>query len=143
MTITKSKPPLSVVADMKPKARATIPNPPLPSSLPKEMAREWKEMVMYLHEHEIYKIQKLGLIESYLICLMQVRVAQSRFAKDGYFDDQGRLHQAHTLMSKAITGMTNLAKSLGLSVDPRSISAIANEGKRHDVDSPEKKWSIG
>lgn len=142
MTITKSKPALTVVKDIKDKGKPTAPNPPLPASLPAPMAKEWKEMIVYLHEHGIYKIQKLGLVESYLICLMQVRVAQSQFAKDGYFDTQGRLHQAHTLMSKAITGMTNLAKSLGLAIDPRSLNAVANEGKKFDLPVTESKWSI-
>ena len=142
MTITKSNPSLSVVADLKPKRKQTLPNPPLPASLPKEMSREWKEMIAYLHDHGIYKVQTLGIVEAYLLCLHQVRVAQSRFASDGYFDSEGRLNNAHTLMSKAVVGITNLGKALGIDVDRRTITTLTEEAKSKEEPSIDKKWSI-
>lgn len=142
MTVTKSKPALTVVSDMKAKRKQPIPNPSLPASLAPEMAKEWKEMINYLHDHGIYKVQTLGIVEAYLLCLMQVRVSQARFISDGYFDADGKLNNAHTLMSKAIVGITNLGKALGIDVDRRTITTLTDEAKGKDESSLDKKWSI-
>lgn len=143
MTITKSKPDLTIVKEIKAKGKPSIPNPPLPSSLPTGMAKEWKEMITYLHDHGVYKVQSLGIVEAYLLCLLQVRVAQSRFTSDGYFDKDGKLNNAHTLMSKAVVGITNLGKALGIDVDRRVIMSLTEDAKAKDETQPNKKWSIG
>ena len=104
--------------------------PPLPRTVPKSMRKEWAGLVRHLRDRNMWTDQKAGVLESYLINLNGVRLAQYALVDSG--DDILNGTASATIVRH--TGqLTKLASLLGLGAE--KVEAPSNSDDK-------KVWSV-
>ncbi|WP_433988657.1 hypothetical protein SuNHUV7_22360 (plasmid) [Pseudoseohaeicola sp. NH-UV-7] len=112
--ITSEKSQLTAI-QTKPDQGRSKPLPPLPKSLRKEYAAEWKSMIQHLRNIDAWVPQKAGIVETYFLNLMAVRDAQAAMtASGGIVMPDGRIHPSSAIIARHSATVNKLGEQLGL-----------------------------
>jgi phage terminase small subunit len=110
MTVTNHRSQLAVIrAKAKPKAPKT---PDFPDSLPPEMEKEWKALIAVLIRSNKWVNERAAMLESYLINISAIRMAQRQMALDGGPIVAGRVHPASAIISRHTVSAAKVAAAL-------------------------------
>lgn len=111
--------------------------PPIPESIPAEMADQWEAIVGDMVRRKLLAASMLGLVETYVLALFGVRQAQDAFTKHGALvvDEAGTLKRnpAQGLLFRSQAVVTRLGAELGLSPASRG-KAMFHKPKERERD---------
>ncbi len=106
--------------------------PDVPEHIPEEMHQEWLDVVDDLRKRKLLTDAMLGSVESYVMALRNMRLAQKDIEKYGAVIENPKgvpvKNPAVTLHSKAQSTLSRLAAELGLTPAARSRPKMRGDG---------------
>lgn len=109
--------------------------PDVPAHIPAEMHQEWLDVVDDLRRRKLLNDAMLGSVESYIMALHNMRLAQKAIEKYGAVIDGPKgpvKNPAVTLHGKAQSTLSRLAAELGLTPAARSRPKMRGDGGGED-----------
>ncbi len=119
--------------------------PEVPAHIPAEMHQEWLDVVGDLRRRKLLTDAMLGSVESYIMALHNMRLAQKAIEKYGAVIDGPKgpvKNPAVTLHGKSQSTLSRLAAELGLTPAAGSRPKMRGDGAMPTDDDSEKQEDL-
>jgi P27 family predicted phage terminase small subunit len=114
--------------------------PPMPASIPTDMADEWTTCGREMLTRNIFNPSAAGVLETYIIARWTVRECQKALAEHGPLTKSAhgmlKPNPAAGIMSKANETVARLAAELGLTPAARAKQGFNPKGGKRDQGAP-------